>query len=160
MLTAEERAAILAYCESDVTTLEKLPTVMLPRIDLPRAILRGRFMKAAAAIEWNGTPITVEDAATADYRGVDIALFSAGKGTSLELGPHPQVIVARTGALTYANLPARALFGIGLEDFGRPFHDLDLSYQPTELRGAIDESMRERRRVSLGEQRFRIVAEA
>ena len=30
---------------------------MLPRIDLPRALLRGRFMKAAAAIEWNGTPI-------------------------------------------------------------------------------------------------------
>jgi hypothetical protein len=30
---------------------------MLPRIDLQRALLRGRFMKAAAAIEWNGTPI-------------------------------------------------------------------------------------------------------
>ena len=30
---------------------------MLPRIDLPRALLRGRFMKAAAAIEWNGIPI-------------------------------------------------------------------------------------------------------
>ena len=30
---------------------------MLPRIDLPRALLRGRFMKAAAPIEWNGTPI-------------------------------------------------------------------------------------------------------
>ena len=30
---------------------------MLPRIDLPRALLRGRFMKAAAAIEWNGMPI-------------------------------------------------------------------------------------------------------
>ena len=36
---------------------------MLPRIDLPRALLRGRFMKAAAAIEWNGTPI---DAVTLD----------------------------------------------------------------------------------------------
>ena len=36
---------------------------MLPRIDLPHALLRGRFMKAAAAIEWNGTPI---DAATLD----------------------------------------------------------------------------------------------
>ena len=30
---------------------------MLPRVDLQRALLRGRFMKAAAAIEWNGTPI-------------------------------------------------------------------------------------------------------
>ena len=31
--------------------------VMLPHIDLPRALLRGRFMKAAALIEWNGVPI-------------------------------------------------------------------------------------------------------
>ena len=37
--------------------LERLLPAMLPRIDLPRALLRGRFMKAAAAIEWNGIPI-------------------------------------------------------------------------------------------------------
>jgi hypothetical protein len=30
---------------------------MLPRIDLPRALLRGRYMAAAAAMEWNGVPI-------------------------------------------------------------------------------------------------------
>jgi len=53
----DERQAILDYCASDVSMLEKLLKVMLPRIDLPRALLRGRFMKAAAAIEWNGTPI-------------------------------------------------------------------------------------------------------
>jgi hypothetical protein len=52
-----ERQAILEYCASDVIMLEKLLVAMLPRIDLPRALLRGRFMKAAAAIEWNGTPI-------------------------------------------------------------------------------------------------------
>ena len=33
---------------------------MLPRIDLPRALLRGRYMAAAAAMEHNGTPIDVE----------------------------------------------------------------------------------------------------
>jgi DNA polymerase I len=32
---------------------------MLPRIDLPRALLRGRYMAAAAAMEWHGTPIDV-----------------------------------------------------------------------------------------------------
>ena len=42
---------------------ERLLPAMLPRIDLPRALLRGRFMKAAAAIEWNGVPI---DTATLD----------------------------------------------------------------------------------------------
>jgi DNA polymerase-1 len=32
---------------------------MAPRVDLPRALLRGRYMAAAAAMEWNGTPIDV-----------------------------------------------------------------------------------------------------
>jgi hypothetical protein len=55
--TADEQADILDYCESDVTLLERLLPAMLPHIDLPRALLRGRFMKAAAAVEWNGIPI-------------------------------------------------------------------------------------------------------
>jgi aspartate-semialdehyde dehydrogenase len=37
---------------------------------------------AGRTIEWSGTEITVEDAATADYSGLDIALFSAGGTTS------------------------------------------------------------------------------
>src|SRR5690606_41681649 len=37
--------------------------------------------------EWNGTEITVEDAAEADYSGLDIALFAAGNTTSKALGP-------------------------------------------------------------------------
>jgi hypothetical protein len=30
---------------------------MLPKLDLPRALLRGRYMAAAARMEWNGVPI-------------------------------------------------------------------------------------------------------
>src|SRR5262249_30346508 len=33
---------------------------MLPRLDFPRALLRGRYMAAAARMEWNGVPIDVE----------------------------------------------------------------------------------------------------
>src|SRR5262249_8752037 len=55
--SADERTAILRYCESDTVALERLLAVMLPQIDLPRALLRGRFMAAAAAVEWNGTPL-------------------------------------------------------------------------------------------------------
>jgi hypothetical protein len=40
--------------------LERLLPAMLPRIDLPRAGLRGRYMKAAAIMEHNGTPIDTE----------------------------------------------------------------------------------------------------
>src|SRR4051794_24256160 len=33
---------------------------------------------AGSTIDWKGTAVTVEDAATADYTGLDIVLFSAG----------------------------------------------------------------------------------
>jgi DNA polymerase-1 len=81
--SGDERAAILDYCESDVEALARLLTAMLPRIDLPRAILRGRYMAAASAMEHNGVPIDVavfgqlrehwpgiQDALIADIDGV------------------------------------------------------------------------------------------
>jgi DNA polymerase-1 len=54
-----ERAAILDYCESDVAALARLLPAMLPKIDLPRGLLRGRYMSAAARMERNGVPIDV-----------------------------------------------------------------------------------------------------
>jgi hypothetical protein len=55
--TAEERTALLDYCETDVEALTRLLPKMWPRIDLPRALLRGRYMAVAAHIERNGVPI-------------------------------------------------------------------------------------------------------
>jgi two-component system, chemotaxis family, CheB/CheR fusion protein len=75
----------------------------------------------------------------------------ASRDLALEIGPLPHIIVSRTGQLTFANLPARALFGIGLEALGKPFRDLELSYQPIDLRSPVDEALRDRRRVSVGE---------
>ena len=57
--SADERAEILDYCASDVAALERLLPAMLPGIDLPRALLRGRYMAAAAVMEHNGIPIDV-----------------------------------------------------------------------------------------------------
>jgi hypothetical protein len=57
--TDPEREAILNYCESDVVALARLLPAMLPHIDLPRALLRGRYMVAAARMERNGVPIDV-----------------------------------------------------------------------------------------------------
>jgi hypothetical protein len=55
--SSDERSAILNYCEQDVQALKRLLPAMLPQIDLPRALLRGRYMAAAAAMEHNGVPI-------------------------------------------------------------------------------------------------------
>src|SRR6185437_6621636 len=55
--SAEERRAVLDYCESDVAALARLLHAMFGHIDLPRALLRGRYMAAVASIEHNGVPI-------------------------------------------------------------------------------------------------------
>jgi hypothetical protein len=62
--TIEEREALLDYCETDVDALLRLLPVMLPKIDLPRALLRGNYMKAAANMEFNGIPIDSKMLAT------------------------------------------------------------------------------------------------
>jgi len=54
--TAEE---IIDYCQMDVLALERLLPAMLSGIDVPRALVRGRYMAAAAAIEHAGVPIDV-----------------------------------------------------------------------------------------------------
>jgi hypothetical protein len=55
-----ERLALLDYCQTDVDALARLLPAMFPRIDLPRALLRGRYMAAAARMEWNGVPLDVD----------------------------------------------------------------------------------------------------
>ena len=55
-----EREAILDYCESDVWALARLLPAMLPGIDLPRALLRGRYMAAVAVMEHAGVPIDTQ----------------------------------------------------------------------------------------------------
>ncbi|MEU4568256.1 aspartate-semialdehyde dehydrogenase [Micromonospora sp. NPDC023956] len=57
---------------------------------------------AGRTLPWGDGEVTVEDAATADYRGLDVALFSAGKGTSKELAPR----VAAAGAVVIDNSSA------------------------------------------------------
>ena len=54
-----ERDALLAYCAEDVAALARLLPAMLPQIDLPRALLRGRYAWAVAAMEHRGIPLDV-----------------------------------------------------------------------------------------------------
>lgn len=62
--TRNEITAVLDYCESDVRALGRLLPAMLPRVDLPRALLRGRYMTAVARMEHNGVPIDTTALAT------------------------------------------------------------------------------------------------
>jgi hypothetical protein len=58
--TGAEQQALLDYCQTDVDALARLLPAMLPAIDRPRALLRGRYMAAAARMEWAGVPIDTE----------------------------------------------------------------------------------------------------
>jgi aspartate-semialdehyde dehydrogenase len=57
---------------------------------------------AGSVITWQGRDIVVEDAATADVSGLDVALFSAGASSSRELAPR----FAAAGALVIDNSSA------------------------------------------------------
>ena len=54
-----EELAILDYCETDVVALDNLLNAMQDRIDWPRALLRGRYMKAVSRIQMNGVSLDV-----------------------------------------------------------------------------------------------------
>ena len=57
---------------------------------------------AGTVLPWAGGEVIVEDTATADFSGLDIALFSAGAGTSREFAPR----VAGAGAIVVDNSSA------------------------------------------------------
>ncbi|MBL7256383.1 aspartate-semialdehyde dehydrogenase [Paractinoplanes lichenicola] len=57
---------------------------------------------AGRTLPWGPGEVTVEDAATADYSGLDIVLFSAGGASSKELAPR----VAEAGAVVIDNSSA------------------------------------------------------
>ncbi len=57
---------------------------------------------AGRALPWGDGEVVVEDAYGADYSGLDVALFSAGKAASLELAPK----VAAAGAIVIDNSSA------------------------------------------------------
>ncbi|HET6683622.1 MAG TPA: CheR family methyltransferase, partial [Gaiella sp.] len=58
-----------------------------------------------------------------------------------------QIMVSEERVLILANREARAFFGLGDSDLGRPIQDLELSYRPVELRSKIDQAFSEKREI-------------
>ncbi|MGY1455837.1 aspartate-semialdehyde dehydrogenase [Streptomyces sp. SS8] len=77
---------------------------ILAERDLPVERLRlfASARSAGRTLPWKGGEITVEDAATADYTGLDVVLFSAGGSTSKALAPK----VAAAGPVVIDNSSA------------------------------------------------------
>jgi two-component system, chemotaxis family, CheB/CheR fusion protein len=63
------------------------------------------------------------------------------RDAALDAGSVPQLVVALDGTIALANGQARRLFGLGAPDLDRPFSELELSFQPVELRSLIQQSI-------------------
>jgi two-component system CheB/CheR fusion protein len=57
---------------------------------------------------------------------------------AFDVGGPAHVVLDHNRSLIMANDAARRLFGLSLNDFGRPVQDLELSYRPVELRSRLD----------------------
>ncbi|MCC7266820.1 MAG: aspartate-semialdehyde dehydrogenase [Caulobacteraceae bacterium] len=77
---------------------------LLDERDFPLASLRlfASARSAGTRLPWRGGEVVVEDAASADFAGLDIVFFSAGGSTSLELAPR----AAAAGAIVIDNSSA------------------------------------------------------
>lgn len=77
---------------------------LLDERDFPVASIRyfASARSAGTTLPWRGDDVVVEDVATADLSGIDIALFSAGGGTSKEHAPR----FAAAGAIVVDNSSA------------------------------------------------------
>ena len=77
--SAQDQINMLDYCQIDVDATERLLRAMLPGLDIPRAIgLRGRYMRAVAAMEHAGVPIDMPalDRLRANWEAIKDALVA------------------------------------------------------------------------------------
>ena len=68
---------------------------------------------------------------------------------AFESSPSAQVVVDVAGNLAMVSEKARAMFNLSPIDIGRPFHELELSYRPADLRSLIDKCFEDRQAAKL-----------
>ncbi|MGF1499138.1 MAG: CheR family methyltransferase [Elainellaceae cyanobacterium] len=106
-------------------------------IKIPRVNLRDRLLLLAQ---------TGEESAS-ERLASNVQLRQAAFNTT----PVAQIVVDYSGLLVMANNRARATFDIGLQDLGRPFRDLEISYRPLELRSLMERVYNERQSIVIND---------
>jgi two-component system CheB/CheR fusion protein len=66
---------------------------------------------------------------------------------TLEVALYAIILIDADGTVSMFNDQAREMFKLAARDLHRPFHDLDFSYRPVELRSLIERAERERHHV-------------
>ena len=102
------------------------------------------------------TKVRARDAATAaERRPREDGAADAQRGrlhrAAFERAPVAQIILDGDARVALVNHRAGHLFALTPQEVGRPFHDLELSFRPAELRSGLDRVRKERRPVRLPE---------
>jgi two-component system, chemotaxis family, CheB/CheR fusion protein len=159
--TADTQARILrnfrfALGEHGVLVLGKSEMMVANRELFAPVDLRRRIFRAQVTAE----PLRTRVAALGDAPAVPEADGmtvdpQAAREAALELTPDAHVVLTADGVLSYANRSARALFELEVEQIGRPFAELAVARRPADLRNAVEDAVRTRRKVEVGEVSFR-----
>ncbi len=101
---------------------------------------KGRARDAGAAGEKR---VRTEDDATVERMRLYRAAF--------ERAPLAQIVLDSEARVALVNHRAGHLFSLTPQDLGKPFHELEVSYRPAELRSGLDRVRKERRPLRLPE---------
>jgi two-component system CheB/CheR fusion protein len=94
---------------------------------------------------------TLRDSLISMAQGADGAAIEAPTGSDalgravFDAGPVAQIVIEERGALVAANHAARELLSLSASDVGRAFTDLEISYQPADVRAGVERAVREQR---------------
>ena len=116
--------------------------------------LKHRIFAKAAELDARDRPLTFVQNTGADPN--QLTLNEALHNAVFEGSQLAQIVVGPNGDLLMANQQARQLYGIQPHDLARPFRDIELSYQPAELRSLIDQVYAEGKIVTLANVEQRI----
>jgi hypothetical protein len=127
---ASERRELLTYCQQDADALTRLLPAMLPYLDVPRALLRGRYTAAVARMEAAGVPLDVEalDALRVNWQSIQSRLIQRIDGDFRVFdGPHFDT-AAFERFLVRQGIPWPRLLSGALELSEDAFREMALSY--------------------------------
>jgi two-component system, chemotaxis family, CheB/CheR fusion protein len=118
------------------------------------ASMRQRIFRrrpGAAVPRYHTLPMRLDVVGTPEVR--DVSRKRQLRDLALDAAPFGAIGVDVDGIVVLLNAQMRTLFGMSPRDIGRPFHDLEISYRPVELRSLIERAQTEHRVIRVNAER-------
>jgi two-component system, chemotaxis family, CheB/CheR fusion protein len=110
-------------------------------VSMRQRIFRRR--PGTAAPRYQSVPIKLDVIGSPEVR--EVSRIRQLQDLALETAPFAVAGLDAEGIVVLLNNQMRAMFGMTAHDLGRPFHDLEISYRPVELRSLIERAYAEHR---------------